>query len=157
MDPADWHREFIADPAGERAWLREANVMRFGGRTATYDAGSVATNLQCSLSRKRMVFAATRRRRTTAVSGAGVSGASKAWLCPSGSSALGTLDSFRRRITPLSSFDRREPLPEGALNKFSVGRGQRVLDGKVLVDPVGGLGRGFEIAQFRDQSAAQRL
>jgi SH3-like domain-containing protein len=38
MDPADWRREFIADPAGERAWLREPNVMRLGRRAAAHDA-----------------------------------------------------------------------------------------------------------------------
>jgi hypothetical protein len=38
MDPADWHREFIADPAGERAWLREPNVMRLGRRATAHDA-----------------------------------------------------------------------------------------------------------------------
>ena len=38
MDPTNGDRVFVADLAAKCARLREANVMRFGGRTATYDA-----------------------------------------------------------------------------------------------------------------------
>jgi hypothetical protein len=47
----------------------------------TRTQGCAVTNLQYSLSRKRMVFAAMRQRRTTVVSGTGVSGLSQARLC----------------------------------------------------------------------------
>jgi hypothetical protein len=58
------------------------------------------------------------------------------------------------RYRSLSSFDRHEPLPEGGFDNVSVCRGQRVLGRKVHADPVSRLIRGFEIAQFCDQSVS---
>ncbi len=39
MESTDRDRVFVADLAAERAWLRKAKVVRFGGRAAAYDAG----------------------------------------------------------------------------------------------------------------------
>ncbi len=157
MDPTNGDRVFVADLAAECRRLREANVMRFGGPTATYDARQRGDEFAVLLVAQTNGL---RRHPATADNGRFWSrclGSVEGLALPVQGLSARTLDSFRRRITPLSSFDRREPLPEGALDKFSVGRGQRVLDGKVLVDPVGGVVRGFQIAQFRDQSVAQRL
>jgi hypothetical protein len=60
-------------------------------------------------------------------------------------------DSLRCGSAQLSSLDRTESLPEAAFNEVSIEGGQRVLCREVLVDPVGGLVRGFEIAKLGEQ------
>ena len=62
MEPADWDRVFVADFAAERGRLGEANVMGFGRRAGQTTQGWVVGNVQCSLRRKRIVSAASRRR-----------------------------------------------------------------------------------------------
>ena len=55
--------------SAQRPRLGEANVMRFGGRPAADNAWLRSDDLQCSLSRRRMVFAATRRLLTLGLDG----------------------------------------------------------------------------------------
>src|SRR5208337_2287612 len=69
IETADRHRVFVANLSTERARLSEADVMGFRGVRPQTTQGCVVTNLQCSLSRSRMVFAVTRRRRTVAARG----------------------------------------------------------------------------------------
>ena len=38
MHSTDRDRVFVADLAGKRAWLSEANMMRLGGHAAAHDA-----------------------------------------------------------------------------------------------------------------------
>ena len=78
MEPAYGDRVFVADLSAERPRLGEANVVRFGGRPAADGAGLEATNLQCSLSRRRIVFAATRRLRVLRLEGKRIGGAAAA-------------------------------------------------------------------------------
>jgi hypothetical protein len=94
--------------------------------------GCEATNLQYSLSLKRMVFAARRPRRTTVAAGAGVSGLLRAWLS-CGCSVLGSPATSDPRAR-LSSLDRDEPLPEAGFDGFRVCDGQGVLCREVLVN-----------------------
>jgi hypothetical protein len=61
-----------------------------------------------------------------------------------------------RRSGRLSSLHRGEPRSEAGFDSFCIGGGRGVLGREVLVDPVCGLVRGFEIAEFGDQSVAQR-
>ena len=61
MEPADRDRIFVADLSAERARLGKAKVVGFAGVRPQITQGCVATYLQCSLSRRRMALAATRR------------------------------------------------------------------------------------------------
>ena len=57
VEPAKRDRVLVADLAGQRARLGKANMVRLARRAAADDAWlSVATNLQCSLSRRRIIF-----------------------------------------------------------------------------------------------------
>ena len=60
------------------------------------------------------------------------------------------LTSSRRQL------DRCEPFAEAGFDEVGIGGDQRVLGGKVLVDPVGGLVRRLELAEVGDQPVAQR-
>ena len=53
MDPAQRHGELITDLAAQRAVLGEAQMAGVGGRRPQIRQACLATNLTCSLSRKR--------------------------------------------------------------------------------------------------------
>ena len=156
MEPADWRRVLVADLAVEGARLREANVMCFGWCAAAYHARLRGDELTV------LLIAQTNglRGNPTAPDG-----------CRFRSRGLGTgegpalfarsfvariVDTLPRRSAWRCSLDRGEPLPKADLDRFSVGGGQRVLVRQVVMDPVGCLVGRVEIAEFRDQSVAQR-
>jgi hypothetical protein len=66
-------RVLIPDLRPSSSGFGEANMMPSAGMRPQTTQGGVPTSLQCSLSRKRMVFATGRWRRTTVAAGAGVS------------------------------------------------------------------------------------
>ena len=156
MESADRHRVLVADLAVERARLREANVMCFGGCAAAYHAGLRGDELTV------LLIAQTNglRGNPTAPDG-----------CRFRSRRLGTgegpalfarsfvariVDTLPRRSAWRCSLDRGEPLPKADLDRFSVGGDQRVLGGQVLVGPVGGLVTGLELTEICEQLFAQR-
>ena len=70
VDAADGDRVLIADLAAKRARLEKRMWCASAGGRLQTTQGCVATNLWCSLLRKRLVLAAMRRRWTMVVSGA---------------------------------------------------------------------------------------
>ena len=164
MDPADRDRVFVADLAAERAGLGEANVMRFGWRAAADDAGLCGDELAVLL----VAQADGLRRNATApdvacplperASAAHLrSGIERLLDCEKCGRSVGRRQRSASRAADcppsiVSSLSRK------LASTVSASAGIRVFfAGEVLVDPVGGLVRGFEIAELGDQSVAQRL
>ena len=152
MEPADRDRVFVADLSAERARLSKANVMRFGRRAATDNAGLRGDELAVLLVAQTNGL----RRNATAPGASVIRGnwrldcdcvfnRSDKWLpnrrfrnfCRRRMQSF--LTSGRRHL------DRGEPLAEAGFDRVGVGGDQRVLGGEVLVDPVGGLVRRLEI------------
>src|SRR5271166_1882724 len=94
MEPADGDGVFVADLAAERARLGKANVMRLARPHTTQ--GCEARNLQCSLSRRRMVLAATRRRRVPAGPGGRIGAPAASSIGVAKGFSTGELDSSSR-------------------------------------------------------------
>jgi hypothetical protein len=147
------NRVFVADVAVQRARLGKANVMRFVGVRPQTTHGCVATNLQCSLSRRRMVLPATRRQRAPSLAG-GKIGATAAFPIDErkGSEPANRILLRRLRLSVGSRgrhFVRRELFAEGGLNEVSVGNRERVLGREVLMNPIRGTRLPIEVGRGR--------
>ena len=116
--------------------------------------------MQCSLSRRRMVLAATRRRRGLAAPGK-IIGAAAASIAVRKGSPTGEAASIAgpelASTWPLGGrLDRCEPFPEVDFDKVGIGVNQRVLGRKVLVDPIRGFVGGLQVADGDEQLFPQR-
>ena len=159
MDSADSDRIFVANLAAERARLSKANVVRFGGRTTADNAWLGGDELQCTLSRKRMVFASRRRRRTSVAVGAGVSGPPRAWLCPAGGRVLELSRAFDiHEPTPVLPQSLRAACGKIRFNSFSASARVKVfLSGRFFWAQSAASSGWVEICELVDQSVSQRL
>jgi hypothetical protein len=150
VQPADWDGVFIAHLSAKSTGLSKPNVMGLGRRAAAHDARLGPDELKCSLSRRRMVFAATRRRRTLAlyeVTG-GVTATASSIIVINGfptegsGFSAGTQCSCSSRAADATSIV--ASFSRNPLDRVGVGGDQRVLGGQVIVGPVRGLIRRLE-------------
>ena len=122
----------------------------------------MATNLQCSLSRSRMVFGATRRRRALPVPGRMIGAAAESSVVARKGFSIGeTVSSAREHCglperaadvaSIVASFSRKP-----ASTSVGVAVDQRVLRRKVLVDPVRGVVSGLKVHDIGEQLLPQR-
>ena len=117
---------------------------------------------QCSLSRSRIVFAATRRRRRPAGSCGRERGRRRSIHCLQESLPARKHDAIILCRINLSfgncwvCFKRQDPFAETGLHAVRVGGRQGVLDRKILVNPVRRLVRRLKLGQVPDQPVALR-
>src|SRR5271166_2878213 len=162
METADGDRVFVADLPPERAWLGEANMMRFRRRPATDNTGLTGDELAVlfvaqanGLCGNTTAARARPRGQDDRSRGGGIRRRSER--------VLDWKSGFlRRRILgffPTSGgpgLDRCEPFAKAALNEVSVGRDQLIFARKVFVDPVCGLVGGLEVADVSEQLLTHR-
>jgi hypothetical protein len=162
MQATDWNGVLVADLAAERAWLSEANVVRFARGPAAYDAG-----LGCDIF---AVFPVAKPDRFCGDAAAAAT-----------SRLLRQNDRGRRRINRFdeslgarrlniiilcviylpfgdckSYFERQDLFAETGLHAVGVCCGQGILDRKVLVNPVCGPVRRLKPIEVHDQLVTQR-